>query len=164
MEKDVNVIGNFVFEFNLITFTMGVQLILFSNLICNHLWANGKGEDPMVGLCWFHMRQQLVTIYQHHADVTVFLRFSLSNLSARSAHNRVPRRAAPRGRQFYFFFAVLQAFSVKHENELFLPQDLQPREGNPMKHRLSSESSKPTRNRSLPATDRHPRGGPTCQG
>ena len=41
LEKDVNVIGNFVLEFNLITFTSGVHLILFSLLICNHLRADG---------------------------------------------------------------------------------------------------------------------------
>ena len=41
LEKDVNVIGNFVFEFNLITYTSRVHLILFSNLICNHLRADG---------------------------------------------------------------------------------------------------------------------------
>ena len=43
LEKDVNVIGNFVFEFNLITFTSGVHLILFSNLICNHLRGMVQG-------------------------------------------------------------------------------------------------------------------------
>ena len=41
LEKDVNVIGNFVFAFNLIILTSGVHLILFSNLICNHLRADG---------------------------------------------------------------------------------------------------------------------------
>ena len=41
LEKDVNVIWNFVFAFSLITFTSGVHLILFSNLICNHLRADG---------------------------------------------------------------------------------------------------------------------------
>ena len=42
LEKDVNVIDNFVFEITLITFTSGVHLILFSNLICNHLLADGR--------------------------------------------------------------------------------------------------------------------------
>ena len=41
LEKDVNVIGNFVFEFNLITSTSGVHIILFPHLICNHLRADG---------------------------------------------------------------------------------------------------------------------------
>ena len=50
LEKDVNVIGNFVFEFNLITFTLGVHFILFSDLICNHLRADGT-------LCnWFEVK------------------------------------------------------------------------------------------------------------
>ena len=44
LEKYVNVIGNFVFNFNLTTFTSGVHLILFSNLICNHLRADGTVE------------------------------------------------------------------------------------------------------------------------
>ena len=42
-KNDVNVIGIFVFEFILITFTSLVHLILFSNLICNHLRADGIG-------------------------------------------------------------------------------------------------------------------------
>ena len=49
LEKDVNVIGNFVFEFNLITFTSGVHLILFSNLMCNHLRGDGT-FDLLLGL------------------------------------------------------------------------------------------------------------------
>ena len=43
LEKDVNVNGTFVFEIYLITFTLGVHLILFSNLTCNHLRADGTG-------------------------------------------------------------------------------------------------------------------------
>ena len=42
LEKYVHVIGNFVFEFNLITFTSRVHVLLFSNLICNHLRADGR--------------------------------------------------------------------------------------------------------------------------
>ena len=41
LEKDVNVIGNFVSEFSLSALTSRVHVILFSKLICNHIWANG---------------------------------------------------------------------------------------------------------------------------
>ena len=42
--RNVNVIGNFVFEFNLITFTSWLHVILFSNLICNRLRTDGRGR------------------------------------------------------------------------------------------------------------------------
>ena len=42
LEKYVHVIGNFVFEFNLITFASRVHVLVFSNLIWNHLRADGR--------------------------------------------------------------------------------------------------------------------------
>ena len=51
LAKDVNVIGNFVFEFHIITSTSGVHIILFSHLICNHLRADGTPEQEVRIFC-----------------------------------------------------------------------------------------------------------------
>ena len=44
--------------------------------------------------------------------------------------------AAQRGAQFHFISAVLRTFFFMQRKEPFLPQNLHPREGNPLKHSL----------------------------
>ena len=44
--------------------------------------------------------------------------------------------AAQRDAQFYFMYAALRTLFFIEQNEPFLPYNLRPREGNPLKHRL----------------------------
>ena len=45
---------------------------------------------------------------------------------------------AQRGAQVYFIFAAVQTLFVVQRNEPFLPSNLHPCEGNPLKHRLTN--------------------------
>ena len=54
----------------------------------------------------------------------------------RGESHRVLQGAPPRGRQLYFTFQVLQTLYSKHQKHPFLPLELQPRRGHPVKHRL----------------------------
>ena len=76
-KRDVNVIGNFVFEFNLITFTSRVHLIKFSNLICNHLPEDGTLLKPLMlprrktcsGLSTPHLSKRQILIFLTFVEI-----------------------------------------------------------------------------------------------